>query len=158
MIYSGRLIHLYVFLWIFLLKDRISSWVPWSLVIDNSLLLTDQSIFLVFFFRCCPITLIVQIHVDISQCQYLVWIYGPPLLTDIAKHPNLVKVLGCNYSSMPYFRRRFYQTIFSITACTSYSIFVHYYVIITALTHQGRDKMDAISQTTLSNAFSWMKI
>ena len=26
------------------------------------------------------------------------------------------------------------------------------------LTHWGRDKMDAISQTTLSNAFSWMKI
>ena len=25
-------------------------------------------------------------------------------------------------------------------------------------THWGRDKMDAISQTTLSNAFSWMKI
>ena len=26
------------------------------------------------------------------------------------------------------------------------------------LTHWGRDKMDAISQTTYSNAFSWMKI
>ena len=26
------------------------------------------------------------------------------------------------------------------------------------LTHWGQDKMDAISQTTLSNAFSWMKI
>ena len=26
------------------------------------------------------------------------------------------------------------------------------------LTHWGRDKMDAISQTTLSNAFLWMKI
>ena len=26
------------------------------------------------------------------------------------------------------------------------------------LTHWGRDKMDAISQTTLSNAFSWMKM
>ena len=26
------------------------------------------------------------------------------------------------------------------------------------LTHWGRDKMDAISQTTFSNAFSWMKI
>ena len=25
-------------------------------------------------------------------------------------------------------------------------------------THWGRDKMDAISQTTLSNAFSWMKM
>ena len=27
-----------------------------------------------------------------------------------------------------------------------------------ALTHWGRDKMDAISQTTFSNAFSWMKM
>ena len=26
------------------------------------------------------------------------------------------------------------------------------------LTHWGRDKMDAISQTTFSNAFSWMKV
>ena len=26
------------------------------------------------------------------------------------------------------------------------------------LTHWGRDKMDAISQTTLSNSFSWMKM
>ena len=26
------------------------------------------------------------------------------------------------------------------------------------LTHWGRDKMDAISQTTFSNAFSWMKM
>ena len=26
------------------------------------------------------------------------------------------------------------------------------------LTHRGRDKMDAISQTTFSNAFSWMKM
>ena len=28
----------------------------------------------------------------------------------------------------------------------------------TPLTHWGRDKMDAISQTTFSNAFSWMKM
>ena len=28
----------------------------------------------------------------------------------------------------------------------------------TDLTHWGRDKMDAISQTTFSNAFSWMKM
>ena len=26
------------------------------------------------------------------------------------------------------------------------------------LTYRGRDKMDSISQTTFSNAFSWMKI
>ena len=31
-------------------------------------------------------------------------------------------------------------------------------VSIETLTHQGRDKMDAISQTTFSNAFSWMKM
>ena len=30
--------------------------------------------------------------------------------------------------------------------------------LLTALTHWGRDKMAAISQTTLSNAFSWMKM
>ena len=29
---------------------------------------------------------------------------------------------------------------------------------VNGLTHWGRDKMDAISQTTLSNPFSWMKI
>ena len=30
--------------------------------------------------------------------------------------------------------------------------------ILNGLTHWGRDKMAAISQTTLSNAFSWMKM
>ena len=30
--------------------------------------------------------------------------------------------------------------------------------LTSSLTHWGRDKMDAISQTTLSNAFSWMKM
>ena len=30
--------------------------------------------------------------------------------------------------------------------------------IILVSTHWGRDKMAAISQTTFSNAFSWMKI
>ena len=29
---------------------------------------------------------------------------------------------------------------------------------VSMLTHWGRDKMDAISQTTFSNAFSWMKM
>ena len=32
------------------------------------------------------------------------------------------------------------------------------YLSIAYLTHWGRDKMDAISQTTLSSAFSWMKM
>ena len=33
-----------------------------------------------------------------------------------------------------------------------------YYLGALSLTHWGRDKMAAVSQTTLSNAFSWMKI
>ena len=33
-----------------------------------------------------------------------------------------------------------------------------YHGIPTLLTHWGRDKMDAISQTTRSSAFSWMKM
>ena len=33
-----------------------------------------------------------------------------------------------------------------------------WYVTTSCLTHWGRDKMAAISQTTLSNAFSWIKI
>ena len=33
------------------------------------------------------------------------------------------------------------------------TVFIHVF-----LTHWGRDKMDAISQTTFSSAFSWMKI
>ena len=33
-----------------------------------------------------------------------------------------------------------------------------WYQQMTSLTHCGRDKMDAISQTTFSNAFSWMKM
>ena len=39
------------------------------------------------------------------------------------------------------------------------SLQMHIYVICRSeLTHWGRDKMDAISQTTLSNAFLWMKM
>ena len=38
------------------------------------------------------------------------------------------------------------------------SLTVSKHADIHVLTHWGRDKMDAISQTTLSNAFSWMKM
>ena len=40
--------------------------------------------------------------------------------------------------------------------CLIWSIYVM--VMTSQLTHWGRDKMDAISQTTFSNAFSWMKM
>ena len=46
---------------------------------------------------------------------------------------------GCNNSSMPNFNDGWAKPPLM-------------------LTHWGRDKMDAISQTTFSNAFSWMKI
>ena len=42
----------------------------------------------------------------------------------------------------------------SLTKPQQYMNHVH----IDGLTHWGRDKMDAISQTTLSNAFLWMKM
>ena len=35
---------------------------------------------------------------------------------------------------------------------------LHFHFVDTLLTHWGRDKMSAISQTTLSNAFSWLKM
>ena len=48
-----------------------------------------------------------------------------------------------------------------LAVCTCISGCVHtypMYIIILYLTHWGRDKVDAISQTTFSNAFSWMKM
>ena len=42
--------------------------------------------------------------------------------------------------------------------CYIFDVFSHCMKQILALTHWGRDKMDAISQTTFSSAFSWMKI
>ena len=38
------------------------------------------------------------------------------------------------------------------------SVYMHYLAVIGPLTHWGRDKMDAISQTTFGSAFSWMKM
>ena len=38
------------------------------------------------------------------------------------------------------------------------TFFSHWKFIVQCLTHWGRDKMDAILQTTFSNAFSWMKM
>ena len=44
------------------------------------------------------------------------------------------------------------------TGVSFLSILAHYiWVVFTGLTHWGRNKMAAVSQRTLSNAFSWMK-
>ena len=42
--------------------------------------------------------------------------------------------------------------------CDGVSNHQHLDWLLNCLTHWGRDEMDAISQTTFSNAFSWMKI
>ena len=54
-----------------------------------------------------------------------------------------------------------YMCIIGLTVVSSVSkpmVWSLHECFIIVLTHWGRDKMAAISQTTLSNAFSWMKI
>ena len=61
-------------------------------------------------------------------------------------HP--AKKYGCNYSPMPN-----HQHWFSQSLSMKNKLFFK-----SSLTHWGRDKMAAISQTTFSNAFFWMKM
>ena len=49
------------------------------------------------------------------------------------------------------------DVLYNTTYIWLVSLFMHF-MLIMMLTHWGRDKMDAISQTTLSNAFLWMKM
>ena len=46
--------------------------------------------------------------------------------------------------------------IFNIS--TIQGMFQQAYELLNNLTHWGREQMDAVSQTTFSNAFSWMKM
>ena len=57
------------------------------------------------------------------------------------------------------FHRKCSKT-FSVTCVQKLHFWICFHIPLEAmsLTHWGRDKMDAISQTTLSIAFSWMKI
>ena len=69
---------------------------------------------------------------------------------NIASHPSRASMVvnpnACNYSiSMHWWKSNSILTV-------SFMINQHW------LTHWGRDKMDAISQTTFSNACSWMKM
>ena len=48
--------------------------------------------------------------------------------------------------------------LFALIILSSYIFVLHMWSLRAGLTHWGRDKMNATSQTTSSNAFSWMKM
>ena len=59
--------------------------------------------------------------------------------------------------TLPHSVSRLSELLIMNTKIISY-LFLNKLLLMSHLTHWGRYKMDAISQTTLSNAFSWMKI
>ena len=62
----------------------------------------------------------------------------------------------CVPSSLIFSMYGWYRTHLLVTCLRSFEM--HCDNFMWSLTHWGRDKMDAISQTTFSSAFSWMKI
>ena len=64
--------------------------------------------------------------------------------------PTLVQIMFCCLTASCLYLNQWWLTIYEILW---YSSNGNAY-----LTHWGREKMDAISQTTFSNAFSWMKM
>ena len=62
----------------------------------------------------------------------------------------------CVPSSLIFSMYGWYRTHLLVTCLRSFEM--HCDNFMWSLTHWGRDKMDAISQTTFSRAFSWMKI
>ena len=80
---------------------------------------------------------------DFEQCHPLLWSGG---------------ILVDHWSTISsYFRLKFDQPGTSDT-CFGMNRTVHWCFTLWGLTHWGRDKMAAISQTTHSNPFSWMRI
>ena len=68
-----------------------------------------------------------------------------------SNHTQDIKLIGCE--EIPNYHEQSKHMPPRKTACESYP-----HQIYKIFTHRGRDKMDAISHTTLSDAFSWMKM
>ena len=98
--------------------------------------------------------------------KYFMWIHCERLHNhNKAKHNKTVCIfLGiyCNYiNPLMLTSRRFITTASAISVLKKRQK-MHTYIDISStevsiLTHWGRDQIDAISQTTFSNAFSWIK-
>ena len=85
-----------------------------------------------------------QPHFKLIDYQIIFHIYG---LCDLFHHLLGTKV------TLIWFRFLFITDhSWTLQPLTCWFLFVFF------LTHWGRDKMAAVSQTTLSNAFSWMKM
>ena len=67
----------------------------------------------------------------------------------ISDCPFITLMLNCLFGLSPSVFRMNYVHIVLIVSHRGLNVI---------LTHRGRDKMDAISQTTFSNVFSWMKM
>ena len=72
---------------------------------------------------------------------------------------NLLRLTTTNISKLcstcPLWRE---STGYRVDNAENVSMSWRYHVPVNRLTHWGPDKMDAISQTTFSSAFSWMKM
>ena len=83
-----------------------------------------------------------------GRCQAITWTSAGILL---------IEPLGTNFSEVSIRIQTFSvkKMLLKMASAKWRPIFLGLNVL---LTHWGRDKMDAISQTTLTNAFSWTKI
>ena len=97
-------------------------------------------------------------HMNVSIIETSTWKYNSSSLTWIMKFIDTM-ILAVNISYIIYV---FYTLIILPThrssAATALLTNYHPNTKTYLLTHWGWDKMDAISQTTFSNAFSWMKM
>ena len=95
------------------------------------------------------------------------WNHLPHVDTNVVRIVGSVLSVGNNDFLMAVFIRKLYPW-FSSKLCRSNANVTGYRsllmkstkmgLVVVALTHWGRDKMDAFSQTIFSSAFSWMKM
>ena len=96
--------------------------------------------------------------------EWLTWLamlpYPPQCLNNSLSQLNITKI---EYDSrLNNYQSKWFQVYIAFIIAKGYHQFVIIYVFLPvpwcALTHWGRDEMDAISQTTCSSAFPWMKM
>ena len=76
----------------------------------------------------------------------LYWLHKPNACNGIVYSSHISLLLGSGYLNLSY------------SICLEYIFTKHIFTRPIFLTHWDRDEIDAISQTTFSNAFSWMKM
>ena len=107
--------------------------------------------------RKCYHVIVIHINRPISQIPACICFvsHNAPLRIEICIFRTVFSAFKLNSNIL---ERNYLLFVWKCGGLCQTGIRIMYYVWMLMLTHWGRDKMDAISQTTFSNEFSWMKM